>query len=189
MHPAEHRALRELHAAARQLCEHWSALASRLESGRDDASALLREGSHAARELLGELAEETAARELYGRTAAQGVGVQLAAGRAGLLDHTLEVNQALRFAALDVQHVVTLLGYLERLALQRGDAPLAAFEAGWREQMALHEEAIRTAAVAAGDDPDQAIRPASRGLTGRVGHGVAQAVGTVGEWVDRRLAR
>jgi hypothetical protein len=150
---------------------------------------LLREGSHSARELLGELAEETAARELYGRTAAQGVGVQLAAGRTGLLDHALEVNQALRFATLDVQHVVTLLGYLERLALRRGDAPLAAFQASWRARMATHEEAIRAAAIAAGDEPDAAVRPASPGLPGRVGHGVANAVGTVGEWVDRKLAR
>ncbi|MBA3327979.1 MAG: hypothetical protein H0T43_06725, partial [Solirubrobacterales bacterium] len=173
MHPAEHRALRELHATARQLREHWATLANRLETqdARVGAGSLLRAGSHDARELLGELAEQTAARELYGRTAAQGVGVQLAAGRAGLLDHALEVNQALRFATLDVQHVVTLLAYLERLARRRGDAPLAAFEAGWHERMAGHEDAIRTAAVAAGDDPDQAIRPASPGMAGRVGHG------------------
>ncbi len=188
MHAAEHRALRELHAAARQLREHWTALAGRLEAGGNDHAEPLREGASAAGELLAELAQQTADRDLYGGPAAHGVGKNLAVTRSAVLDHTLEVNQALRVAALDVQHVVTLLGYGARLARKREDAKLDAFLSGWEERLRAREDAIRATAVAAGDDPDRAIRPATPGLAGRVGHGVASAAGTVGEWLDRRLA-
>ncbi|MDQ3849496.1 MAG: hypothetical protein M3296_02630 [Actinomycetota bacterium] len=188
MHPAEHRALRELYALTRQLREHWTALADRLEEGASDV-APLRAGAQAARELLHELSAMTAARELYGRPTAQGVGLQLAAARSGMLDHALEVNQALRLATLDAQHVVTLLAYLRRLADRRGDGELARFLGGWEERMRGHEEAARAAAIAVGDDPDAAIAPATPGLAGRVGHGLTAALGTFGEWWDRRAAR
>ena len=55
--------------------------------------------------------------------------------------------------------------------------------------MRVHEDALRAAAIAAGDDPAAAIGVATPGLAGRAGHAVASAVGTAGEWVDGRLRR
>lgn len=189
MHPAEHRGLRELYAMARQLRDHWRALAGRLESTAPDAAALLHDGSGVARALIGELTEATAARGLHGRPAAQGLGARLASLHNVLLDTSLEVNQALRFAVLDVVHVVTLLEYLAALAHDDADAELEAFLAGWAARMHAQEEAVRAAAVAVGQSPDMAIRAAAPGLAGRIAHGAANAAGTVGEWVDRRAAR
>src|ERR671929_95021 len=54
MFPAEHRALRELYATARQLERHWSRLAGRLGA---PAAAPLPAGTHAIGALLAELAE------------------------------------------------------------------------------------------------------------------------------------
>jgi len=189
VHPAEHRGLRELYIMARQLRDHWRALARRLESSAPEQAALLREGSDVARGLIGELTGATAARGLHGRPAAQGLGARLASLHSLLLDTPLEVNQALRFAVLDVVHVVTLLDYLAALARADGDAELDAFLAGWGSRMRVHEEAIRSAAVAVAETPDAAIGAATPGLAGRIAHGAAMAVGTLGEWVDRRAAR
>lgn len=189
MHPTEHRGLRELYAMSRRLRTHWRTLASRLDSTAPDHAQLLREGSDLARALLGELKVVTAARDLYGQPLAQGLGNQLAGVRSHLLDPALEINQALRFAVLDVVHVVTLLDYLARVAAHDGDDELQAFLAGWSAQMRAQEDAIRAAVVALGDDPDLGVRASTPGLAGRLGHGAASAVGTVGEWVDRRAGR
>jgi hypothetical protein len=189
VHPAEHRGLRELYVMARQQRDHWRALAGRLESTAPDAAALLSDGSGIARTLLGELSEVTAARGLYGRPAAQGFGARLASLHSLLLDTSLEVNQALRFAALDVVHVVTLLEYLAALARADADAELEAFLGGWAVRMRAQEEAVRAAAVAVGETPDVAIGAAAPGIAGRIAHGAANAAGTLGEFVDRRSAR
>ena len=82
-----------------------------------------------------------------------------------------------------------LLAYLSRLAAQRGDAELQAFLDGWAERLAVHEAAVREAAIALGDDPDAAIAVATPGLAGRAGHGLVAAIGTAGEWIDSRAAR
>ncbi|HTN25610.1 MAG TPA: hypothetical protein VL120_16600 [Solirubrobacteraceae bacterium] len=189
MHPAEHRGLRELYVAARQLRDHWRSLAARLQSGAPAEAALLMAGSDLARGLIGELTDVTAARGLHGRPAAQGFGARLASVHSVLLDTALEVNQALRFAVLDVVHVVTLLDYLAVLADGEGDSALEAFLAGWAPRMRAQEEAIRAAAVALGAAPDASIAAAAPGLPGRVMHGAANVVGTLGEWVDGRAAR
>ena len=55
--------------------------------------------------MLDELAGRTAAFGLHGRFAAQGVGARLGGLRNHALDLTLERNQALRTAVLDVVHV------------------------------------------------------------------------------------
>ena len=39
------------------------------------------------------------------------------------------------------------------------------------------------------DDPDLGVKASTPGLAGKLGHGAANAVGTVGEWVDRRAGR
>ena len=96
----------------------------------------------------------------------------------------LERNQALRLAVLDAEHVATLLEYLAALADKRGDEPLAAFHRHWRDEIAAARDAVRHAAIALADDPDDAIRPAEGSLLGRAGHGAATALGTVGEAID-----
>src|SRR5215218_7424521 len=121
--PAEHRALRELHATARQVRSHWAKLARRLDSA---PAATLDEGVSAAAQLLEELRERVGdEHDLHGQPSAQSVGARLAGAR-GLSDLLLERNQAFRGAILDLQHVTTLLGYLAALARTRQDEELAA---------------------------------------------------------------
>lgn len=189
MHPVEHRGLRELYAMTRQLRDHWRALATRLDGCAPEQSALLREGSDVARTLLGELRDVTARRGVHGRPLAQGLGAQLARVHSGALDTALELNQALRFAVLDVVHVVTLLEFLAGVAAQDGDAELDAFLTAWADRMRDQEAAIRAAVVALAADPDLAVRASAPGVAGRIGHGAAKLVGTFGEWFDRRAAR
>jgi len=189
VHPAEHRGLRELYVTGRQLREHWRKLADRLQAVGCTGAAQLREGSDAASEMLSQLTDVSAARGLWGKPAAQGFGARLAATRNALVDPSLEVNQALRLAVLDVQHVVTLLAYLRHLAAQRADEPLCAFLAGWSERMRAHEDAVREVAVGLGDAPSDAVAPCTPGIAGRAGHGLASRLGTLGEWLDKRLSR
>jgi hypothetical protein len=184
--PAEHRSLRELYAAGRHVAGHWATLAELLEGEARDE---LRVGAAVARELGRELRARTAPHGLYGQVAAQSVGARMAGLRNGAGDLFLERGQALRLAVLDVQHLTTLLAFLERLASARGDEELAAFHRSWGRKLSRSERAVRAAAVAAGDDPDSAIVPVRGSPLGRAAHGMANAVGTAGEWVDRRLAR
>ncbi|HVF78295.1 MAG TPA: hypothetical protein VNA28_08345 [Solirubrobacteraceae bacterium] len=189
MHPVEHRGLRELYAMSRQLRDHWRTLAGRLDSFAPAQAQLLLEGSDRARTLIAELSDVTAERGVFGRPMAQGLGVQLARLHSGALDTALEVSQALRFAVLDVVHVVTLLEFLARAAEHDGDAELATFLTRWAAQLRDHEAAIRAAVVSLADDPDLAVRASAPGVAGRIGHGAASVLGTFGEWFDRRAAR
>jgi hypothetical protein len=179
LHPAEHRAVRELHATAQALASHWGALAARL--GEPAAEPLLR-GSNTARALLEALSYRSDLPAGY--PAAQGVGGGLAALRGSARDVVLERNQALRLAVGDVAHVVTLLGYLAALADARGDAELAAFHREWQEQMGRVEQGVSEAVLGMAADPDSAVQPADPGPLGRAGHGVANAFGTFGEAFD-----
>jgi hypothetical protein len=189
MHPVEHRGLRELYAAARQLRDHWRTLAGRLDASAADHALLLREGSDVARALLGELTDVTAAREIHGRPLAQGLGAQLANAHSALLDSALEVHQALRIAVLDVVHVVTLLEFLAGVSAQDDDADLQAFLEGWAATLRAQEDAIRAAVLTLAADPDLAVQASTPGIAGRIGHGAVNAIGTFGEWFDRRSAR
>jgi hypothetical protein len=183
VHAAEHRALRELYAFTRQLARHWDSLAKLL--GGDEA-APLRAGSAAAQELLGELAPLTRARGLPTATMAR-FASRFATARPGVPDRALERNQALRFAALDAQHVVTLLGYVANLAAVDGDDELRASCSRWERKLRTHERAVRLAAVALGERPDDAIAPADGSLAGRAGAKVNSGIGAFGEWFDGRL--
>jgi hypothetical protein len=178
--PAEHRGLRELYAMTRQLAGHWARLAGRL--GGEPADMLER-GAGAARELLDELTERTAAHDLHGFPSAQGVGSSQARLRRAT-DLLLERNQALRSAVHDVQHVTTLLAYLGELAERRDDAALAAWHRSWETRLRTSEEEARAAAVAEGRDPERAIEPAEASKLGRAGHAVAGGLGTLGEALD-----
>jgi hypothetical protein len=182
LYRAEHRALRELYAAAHHLCSHWLRLADRLGG---QPATVLHHGADAARELLDELTTRTEEHGLHGFPAAEGTGSRLAGLRNNASDLLLERNQAMRAAVLDAQHLTTLLGYLRTLASTRGDAALAAFHTRWEERMQATEEDARRAATALGCDPSGAVIPADTGALGRAGHHVAAAVGTAGEAIDR----
>ena len=178
--PAEHRALRELHAMSRQLVGHWSKLGARLGG---EAGEVLERGAAATRELLGELEAQCAAHGLYGYPAAQGVGAN-AGGLRGVSDLLLERNQSLRSAVLDMTHVTLLLGYLAELAERRDGTDLAAFHRRWEARLREIEDAARAVAVAEGRVPDRAVEPTEAGSLGRAGHAVANGLGTLGEALD-----
>ena len=181
MFRAEHRALRELHATGRQLASHWWRLGDRLGGA---PAASLQNGAAVARGLVTELSKQTGERGLHGFPAAQGVGHRLAGLRNTAGDLVLERNQALRLAVLDAEHVTTLLAYLAARAEKRGDAPLATFHRHWEGEIAAARDAVRDAAVALADDPEDAVRPADDSILGRAGHTAANAIGTVGEAFD-----
>ena len=182
MHPAEHRALRELYAFTRQLGRHWESLGDRL--GGDDAG-LLTAGAKAAQDMLAELEPVTSARGLPTATMAQ-IASRFASARPAIPDRALERNQALRFAALDAQHVATTLAYIANLAAADGDEELRAFCARWERKLRTHERAVRLAAIALGERPDEAIEPADASLVGRAGAKVNSGIGAFGEWFDGR---
>jgi hypothetical protein len=181
LYRAEHRALRELYAAARQLCGHWVKLADRIAG---QPATVLRHGAEACQELLAELAGRTEEHGLHGFPAAQGVGGRLAGVRNNAGDLLLERNQAMRVAVLDVQHLTTLLAYLAQLASTRGDDQLAGFHRRWEERLREVENEARAAAISLGCEPAAAVIPADHGPLGRAGHRVANAVGTAGEAID-----
>jgi hypothetical protein len=183
LNPAEHRAVRELHAVARALAWHWSALAGRLGGA---AAKPLRDGAAAARSLLTDLEGQPDLPAGY--PAAQGVGGWLAAFRGGARDLVLERNQALRFALDDLRHVETLLAYLAALAEAREDTSLAGFFKGWETRLRDHEEAVADAVLALAAAPEEAIAPADGSAAGRAGAGLADAIGTFGEAFDASLA-
>ncbi|CAA9529222.1 MAG: hypothetical protein AVDCRST_MAG67-3978 [uncultured Solirubrobacteraceae bacterium] len=189
MHPVEHRGLRELYAMTRQLRDHWRRLAAQLGADAPEQAQLLRDGSQLARALLAELSDVTAQRGIFGRPTAQGLGVQLARVHSGALDTALEVHQALRFAVLDVVHVVTLLEFLAQVAEHDRDPQLVAFLAGWAAQLRDQEQALRATVLALAADPDLAVRASVPSAAGRIGHGAANLIGSFGEWFDRRAAR
>jgi len=184
LHPAENRGYRELYAFTRQIVDHWPRLAERLAG--TSAERPLRDGVEVASELLAALEAQTPEYGLYGKPSAQGVGKNLAAARRNVRDRFLERNQAMRFAVSDVQHVVTLLGYLEQVARSRSDEPLRTFCSGQRAKLMGVERTARAAAIELGSNPDEAIKPVDESPAGRAAHGVGFAMGSVGEWLDRR---
>ena len=185
-HPAENRGYRELHAFARQLSRHWGALAERLPEG--EAAAALRDGAQAGGRLLDELGPRIEPYGLYGEPAAQATGARLGGLRVQVRDRLLDRNQALRWAVLDIQHVTTLLLYLAEVADSQADEDLAGFCRRWERSLRRIENTVRRAAAASGEDPGAATEPLDGSPLGRVAHGAAHAMGTFGEWIDRRRA-
>ena len=183
LHAAQNRGFRELYAAARHLVNHYRALGRRLDE------PALHEGETAVRRLLDELRHETARYDLHGGPAAQGVGVNAARGRSGVADRFLERNQALRAAVLDIQHTVTLLGYLANASAANGNDDLADFCRRWEAAMLQAEQHLRAAAVDQGSRPDEAVEPLHGSPVGRAAHSVQNVVGTLGEWFDRHAAQ
>ena len=187
LHPAENRGYRELYAFARNIVVHWPKLAERMAGS--SAEKPLRNGAAAAEALLQALEERTPEYGLYGKPAAQSLGANIARGRRDIRDRFLERNQALRFAVSDVQHIVTLLGFLEQVARTRGDESLRSFCSDQRAKLMPVERSARAAAIELGSNPDEAIEPVDSSAAGKVAHGAAYAFGSVGEWFDRRAAK
>jgi hypothetical protein len=182
--PAEHRALRELYAMARQLGGHWAKLSDKLDPSPD----VLARGVDASRQLLEELAPRTAAYGLHGVPAATGAGVWTSRLR-GASDLLLERNQALRSATLDIQHVITLLAYLAALATRRDDLALAEWLSGWETQLREIAGVVQAAVVAEAEDPERAVQPYDGSTLGRAGHKLQVGLGTLGEAYDSRAAK
>jgi hypothetical protein len=187
IHPAENRGYRELYLTGSQLAGRWSKLAEALAG--TPAAEPLRKTADAVDTMLSKLEPLTARHGLYSRLAAQGTGARLGFARAAVGDRFLERNQALRLALDDLEHVANLLAYLATVSETRGDAELPEFCRSWERRMRRHLGAARRAAVALGQDPDAAIAPLDPSPVGRAAHGAAFAAGSVGEWVDRRVAK
>ena len=188
LHPAESRGYRELYAFSRELVEHWSALAATIGLA-SPAGKALEKGARATRELLAELEPLTARYDLYGKPAAQGVGLQIARQRSAVRDRFLERGQAVRFSVEDMVHICVLLGYLGRVGQSRNDAQLVEFCVRWEGKLRRHESAVRKAAAELGSEPDGAVEPLHASALGRAAHGLGYAVGSAGEFFDRRAAR
>lgn len=186
-HPAENRGYRELYVTGRQLVSRWERLAELL--GNAPAADPMRKAAESVGRMLDELEPLTARLGIYARTAAQGSGARMGAARATIFDRFLERNQAARLALADLEHVTTLLAYLAEVSETRGDAELPGFCRTWERRLRRQLGAGRRAVVQMGNDPDAAIEPLDPSKVGRAAHGAAYAAGTVGEWVDRRLAR
>ncbi len=188
LHPAENRGYRELYATLRQIVDHWSTVASQLEEGQ--VAAALRSGVDEARRLLEELAGTTARYGLHGHPTAQALGSSVARGRLAVRNRALDRNQVLRLAVLDAVHVSTLVAYLARVAQSRADEALRSFCEGWEPRMRGIEDALRAAVVESGAAPEQALGPLdASSAAGRAAHRAGHAVGSVGEWLDRRAGR
>ena len=185
LHPAEHRAYRELYATSRQLLNRWRRLAEALD-GTEMAPAL-EAGSVTVRELLEELEPRTEAYDLHGGPAAHGAGATLAGLRSAVVDRSVDTGLAARMAVLDAEHITTLVLQLAELALARRDEDQAAFCVDWARRLRPVVKDTRRAAVALGSDPERAAAPLDSSLLGQAIHRAGWAVGTVGEWVDRTV--
>jgi hypothetical protein len=180
MHPARHRALREIGAFSRQMADHWGALADRVP---DPVSKPLRDGGVAAQRVLDEVRPLASARDLEIGPAAVGVAGRVARARPPVPDALLEVNQAVRFALLDAEHLLTLVKYVGALSATEGDTELEEACASWARVLQRPAGAAKKAAIALGSDPDTAIAPITKGQ--KLGY----LLGWIGEATDRRAGK
>lgn len=186
LHPAEHRAYRELYVASRQLIDRWGRLAAAVE-GTPVAESLAR-GSAEVEVLLSELEPRIAVHGLHAGPAAQGLGARIADLRNAFTDRGGDTGMVVRFAVLDIEHIATLLAHLAELADARGDTRQASFCREWSQRLRPEVKALRKAAVKLGRDPDRTAAPLDDSLLTRAAHGVGWVLGTVGEAVDRATA-
>ena len=187
LHPAEHRAYRELYASARHLAHRWSRLAGALEGTAVGES--LERGAGEAERLLEELRPRTEAYGLRGWPMAQGVGAGFADLRTAVTDRGGDTGMVVRFAVLDAEHLTTLLRQLAELARSRRDGDLAGFCEEWAGRFESELDAVRQGAVELGTDPDRVAAPVDDSLVNRAAHGVGWAFGAVGEGIDRIAGR
>jgi hypothetical protein len=186
LHPAEHRGYRELAVAGRQLLARWSRLAEAVSD--TGVAPVLDEAAGNVREMLDELSPRIAAYDLHAGRAVHGVGSTVGDVRGAVIDRSLDTGVAVRFAVLDIEHIATLLAHLAAIAETRGDAKLAKFDSDWQKRLRPQVKAVRSAAVDLGRDPDRAAQPLDSSRFGQVAHRAGWAIGTLGEWFDRRSA-
>jgi hypothetical protein len=136
--------------------------------------------------MLAELEPRTEAHGLHGGPAAHGAGATLAGLRSAVVDRSVDTGLAARMAVLDIEHVTTLLLQLAELALARKDEEMAAFCIGWAKRLRPVVKDARRAAVALGTDPERVGAPLDPSPLGQAIHRAGWAMGTVGEWIDRR---
>jgi len=187
LHPAEHRAYRELYVACRQLITRWRRIASAL-----DGTAIgqrLKDGAAETSVLLTELGPRTATYGLYGSPMAQGMGARIADLRTVIADRGGDTGLVVRSAVLDMEHVTTLLQHLAELARARGDRSMAGFCEEWAGRLESNLDAVREAAVELGADPDRTSAPLDDSVVNRAAHGVGWVFGSVGEALDRVISR
>jgi hypothetical protein len=187
LHPAEHRAYRELYAACRQLITRWRRIASALEG--TPIGERLKDGAVETSVLLTELGPRTATYGLYGSPMAQGMGARIADLRAVIADRGGDTGLVVRSAVLDMEHVTTLLRHLAELARARADRSMAGFCEEWAGRLESNLDAVREAAVELGADPDRTSAPLDESVVNRAAHGVGWVFGSVGEAVDRVISR
>jgi hypothetical protein len=187
LHPAEHRAYRELYAACRQLIQRWGRLSPALES--TPVGDALERGAAETERLLEALKPRTAAYGLHGDLMAQGVGARIADVRNAVTDRGADTGLVVRSAVLDLEHVTTLLRQLAELARSRDDRDLAGFCEDWASRLEAELGTVREAAVGLGNDPDRAAAPLDDSLLNRAAHGVGWVFGSVGEGIDRVVGR
>ncbi len=187
LHPAEHRAYRELYLACRQLIQRWRRVSSALE-GTAVADSLS-EGAAETSVLLTELKPRTATYDLYGGPMAQGLGARIGDLRAAVTDRGGDTGLVVRSAVLDLEHVTTLLRHLAELARARSDGSMAGFCEEWAGRLETRLDAVREAAVSLGSNPDRASAPLGDSPLNRAAHGVGWLFGSIGEAVDRVVGR
>jgi hypothetical protein len=187
LHPAEHRAYRELYATSRHLVHRWARIGTLLE-GTPTGDRLQR-GAAEAQRLLDELKPRTEPYGLYGGPMAQGLGARLADLRTGITDRGADTGLVVRFAVLDAEHLTTLLRQLAELARARQDRDLAGFCEDWAVRFEAELDAVRQAAVELGKDPDRVAAPVADAPLNRVAHGVGWTFGAVGEGIDKLAGR
>lgn len=187
LHPAEHRAYRELYAACQQLITRWRRIASALEGTA--IGERLKDGAAETSVLLTELGPRTATYGLYGSPMAQSMGARIADLRSVIADRGGDTGLVVRSAVLDMEHVTTLLRHLAELARARGDRSMAGFCEEWAGRLESNLDAVREAAVELGADPDRTSAPLDESVVNRAAHGVGWVFGSVGEAVDRVISR
>ena len=187
LHPAEHRAYRELYVVSRHLVHRWARVGTLLEGTAVGES--LQRGAAEAQRLLEELTPRTAAYGLHGGPMAQGLGAGLADLRTGIADRGADTGLVARLAVLDAEHLTTLLRQLAELARARADHDLAGFCEEWAVRFESQLDAVRQGAVELGADPDRVAAPVDDSLLNRVAHGVGWAFGAVGEGLDQIAGR
>jgi hypothetical protein len=187
LHPAEHRAYRELYAAGSQLVTRWKRVGSALEGTA--VGEHLKDGAAETSVFLTELAPRTASYGLYGSPTAQGMGARFADVRTALLDRGGDTGLVVRSAVLDMEHVTTLLRHLAELARARGDRNMAGFCEEWAGRLESTLDAVREAAVELGADPDRTSAPLGDSAVTRAAHGVGWVFGSIGEAVDRVVGK
>ena len=156
LHPAETRAYRELMQSAEEARTRLRRVGGHLD---DRPRGVADKASDALGEMLLALRPSLAEHDLHSEIAARGSGARIGAVRAEVLDRYLERNQALRFAVDDVEHVITLLGYVAAVSETRGKKNLPELCRNWERKIRRHGTALRRAAIELGSNPDEAIEP------------------------------